>query len=104
VTSKQLVDSTIALDANGRTWISGRVSSDDQAHRRSGSGQRDSSAIVERPRHTAFRVGADLIWRVGQALLHHFEVQQMVGPASHDHRKLCREYIEQGRGISIQAI
>jgi len=101
---KEFVDGPVPLDANGRSRFRSRVGGDDQAHGGSSSGQRDGWTIIKRTRHAAFRVGAHVVWSAHQATFHRFQVQQMIGTASRDHRQTRREDIEKGSCVAIQAI
>jgi hypothetical protein len=77
---------------------------DDQAHLGSSWRQGHRRAIVERALHAAFGVRADLIGSTPQSRLHLLQIEQMVGPTSHDYAQLSREHIKKGSRITIQAV
>jgi hypothetical protein len=58
---------------------------DEQTHFGPSRCQGHGRTVIERALHAAFGVCADVIWSLPQPRLHLLQIEQVVGPTSHDH-------------------
>lgn len=77
---------------------------DHQTHLGSGWRQRDGWAIVERPRHPTFPMGAHLIWGTRKCLLDDLQIQETVVTTSGNHPQASGEHVDEWSGIAIQSV